>query len=122
MPLICYDLRFPELFRRMGEKGAEVFLVPSAWPFPRLEAWIMLNRVRALENLCFLVSANSVGVNRGIQFAGNSMMVDPWGVILTSGGDEEVILQAELDPEVMHSARERYPALADRLDWLGNVI
>ncbi len=82
----------------------------------------MLNRVRALENLCFLVSANYVGLNRGIQLAGHSMMVDPWGVILTSGGDEEVILQAELDPEVMHSARERYPALADRLDWLGNVI
>ncbi len=118
----CYDLRFPELFRRMLEKGTEVFLVCSAWPYPRLEAWIMLNRVRALENLCFLVSANYVGLNRGIQLAGHSMMVDPWGVILTSGGDEEVILQAELDPEVMHSARERYPALADRLDWLGNVI
>ncbi len=117
----CYDLRFPELFRRMGEKGAEVFLVPSAWPFPRLEAWIMLNRVRALENLCFLVSANSVGFNRGIQLAGNSMMVDPWGVILTSAGDEEVILRTEIDLNVMHSARKRYPALADRLDWLNRT-
>jgi predicted amidohydrolase len=81
----------------------------------------MLNRVRALENLCFLVSANSVGFNRGIQLAGNSMMVDPWGVILTSGGDEEVILRTEIDLNVMHSARERYPALADRLDWLNRT-
>ena len=78
----CYDLRFPELFRRMVEKGVEVFLVCSAWPYPRLEHWIMLNRVRALENQCFLVSANSVGLNMGAQFVGHSMIVTPWGVIL----------------------------------------
>ena len=114
----CYDLRFPELFRRMVEKGAEIFLVCSAWPYPRLEHWIMLNRVRALENQCFLVSANSVGLNMGAQFVGHSMMVNPWGVILTSGGDEEVILKAEVDFNEVKSARERFPALADRLDWL----
>jgi predicted amidohydrolase len=114
----CYDLRFPELFRRMVEKGADIFLVSSAWPYPRLEHWIMLNRVRALENQCFLVSANSVGLNMGAQFVGHSMMVNPWGVILTSGGDEEVILKAEVDLDEVKSARERFPALADRLDWL----
>jgi predicted amidohydrolase len=78
----------------------------------------MLNRVRALENQCFLVSANSVGVNAGAQFVGHSMMVDPWGVILASGGDEEVILRGEIDLNEVRSARERFPALADRLDWL----
>jgi predicted amidohydrolase len=114
----CYDLRFPELFRRMVEKGAEVFLVCSAWPYPRLEHWIMLNRVRALENQCFLVSANSVGMNGGTQFVGHSMMVNPWGIILASGGDEEVILRSEIDLSEVKSARERFPALADRLDWL----
>ncbi len=114
----CYDLRFPELFRRMVEKGAEVFLVCSAWPYPRLEHWIMLNRVRALENQCFLVSSNSVGPNLGSQFVGHSMLVDPWGVILASGGDEEVILRTELDLSRVKSARERFPALADRLPWL----
>lgn len=114
----CYDLRFPELFRRMVEKGAEVFLVCSAWPYPRLEHWIMLNRVRALENQCFLISANSVGPNLGSQFVGHSMMVDPWGVILSSGGDEEVILRAEIDGTEVNKARERFPALADRLEWL----
>lgn len=118
----CYDLRFPELFRRMVEKGAEIFLVCSAWPYPRLEHWIMLNRVRALENQCFLVSANSVGLNMGAQFVGHSMMVNPWGVILASGGDEEVILRTEIDLHDMISARERFPALADRLDWLGNIV
>ncbi|MEW5721496.1 MAG: carbon-nitrogen family hydrolase [Thermodesulfobacteriota bacterium] len=114
----CYDLRFPELFRRMAGRGAEVFLVCSAWPYPRLEHWILLNRVRALENQCFLVSANSVGTNAGSMYVGHSMMADPWGVILTSGGDEEVILRAELDLALLKSARERFPALADRKDWL----
>jgi len=118
----CYDLRFPELFRRMVDKGAEVFLVCSAWPYPRLEHWIMLNRVRAIENQCFLVSANSVGPNSGAAFAGHSMIVSPWGVILASGGDEEVILQAHLDRKEVHSARERFPALADRLDWLNSPV
>jgi len=114
----CYDLRFPELFRRMVERGAELLLVCSAWPYPRLEHWIMLNRVRALENQCFLVSANSVGPNGGSTFVGHSMMVDPWGVILASGGDEEVILRAEIDLAQVRSARERFPALADRVAWL----
>jgi predicted amidohydrolase len=114
----CYDLRFPELFRRMAEKGAELFLICSAWPYPRLEHWIMLNRVRALENQCFLVTANSVGMNGGSQFVGHSMMVNPWGIILGSGGDDEVVLRAEFDLGEVRSARERFPALADRQEWL----
>lgn len=116
----CYDLRFPELFRRMVEKGAELFLICSAWPYPRLEHWIMLNRVRALENQCFLVSANSVGMNASSQFVGHSMMVNPWGIILASGGDEEVVLRAEFDLNEVKSARARFPALADRQEWLLN--
>lgn len=114
----CYDLRFPEFFRRMVEKGAEVFLVCSAWPYPRLEHWILLNRVRALENQCFLVSSNSAGMNQGSQFVGHSMIVDPWGIALASGGDEEAIVRSEIDLNEMKSARERFPALADRQEWL----
>ena len=114
----CYDLRFPELFRRLVERGAEAFLVCSAWPYPRLEHWIMLNRVRALENQCFLISANAVGVNEGGQFVGHSMVVDPWGIARSSGGDDEMIVKAEIDIQEVASARERFPALADRLEWL----
>lgn len=114
----CYDLRFPELFRRMVDAGAEIFVVCSAWPYPRLEHWIMLNRIRALENQCFLISANSTGRNRGNQFLGHSMIIDPWGIILSSGGDEEIILKAEIDLEHLKNAREKFPALADRLPWL----
>ena len=114
----CYDLRFPELFRNMVEQGAEIFLICSAWPYPRLEHWLMLNRVRALENQCFLMSSNSVGLNQGIQFVGHSMITDPWGTILASAGDKEVIIKSEIDLADLATAREQFPALADRKDWL----
>ena len=114
----CYDLRFPELFRAMTEQGAEIFLVCSAWPYPRLEHWLMLNRVRALENQCFLMSSNSVGFNQGIQFVGHSMITDPWGTILASAGDTEVIIKSEIDLTELETARQQFPAWADRKDWL----
>lgn len=114
----CYDLRFPELFRKMVEQGAEIFLVCSAWPYPRLEHWIVLNRARALENQCFLISSNSVGLNQGIQFVGHSMITDPWGTILAGAGDKEVIIKSEIDLAELVTAREQFPALFDRKEWL----
>ncbi len=114
----CYDLRFPELFRNMVEQGAEIFLICSAWPYPRLEHWLMLNRVRALENQCFLMASNSVGLNQGIQFVGHSMITDPWGTILAGAGDQEVIIKSEIDLADLATARQQFPALADRKDWL----
>jgi predicted amidohydrolase len=114
----CFDLRFPELFRRMVEKGAEIFLVCSAWPQPRLDPWRLFNRVRALENQCFLISANSVGHNCGVQFCGHSMIVDPWGKELAVGGDGEEILRAEIDIAQVSVARQEFPALASRVRWL----
>ena len=114
----CFDLRFPELFRAMVDKGAQYFLVCSAWPYPRIEPWIMLNRVRALENQCFLISANSVGMNCGSQFVGHSMVIGPWGTILAGAGDEEVIVKTKIDPAKVHQARETFPGLAGRKDFL----
>ncbi len=78
----------------------------------------MLNRVRALENQCFLVSSNSVGLNQGIQFVGHSMITDPWGTILAGAGDNEVIIKAEVDLDKLKAARDQFPALSDRKDWL----
>ena len=118
----CYDLRFPELFRNMVEQGAEIFLICSAWPYPRLEHWLMLNRVRALENQCFLMSSNSVGFNQGIQFVGHSMITDPWGTILAGAGDKEAIIKSEINLADLHTARQQFPALADRKDWLKGSI
>ena len=114
----CFDLRFPELFRAMVDKGAQYFLVCSAWPYPRIEPWIMLNRVRALENQCFLISANSAGINCGSQFVGHSMVIDPWGTILAGAGDEEMIVKTDIDPEKVPQARETFPGLAGRKDFL----
>ncbi|MFQ5902335.1 MAG: carbon-nitrogen family hydrolase [Candidatus Binatia bacterium] len=111
----CYDLRFPELYRKMAVMGAEVFLVASAWPFPRLEAWLMLNRVRALENQVFLISSNCTGTNRGKGMVGHSMIVDPWGIPIATGGDEECIVQAKIDIQKLYEAREVFPGFRDRV-------
>jgi len=74
-----------------------------------------LNRVRAIENSAFLVSSNCVGINRGARFCGHSMIVDPWGVILSSGGDEEFILRAEIDLAKVAAVRGEFPAVSDRI-------
>lgn len=117
----CFDLRFPELFRVMADRGAEMFLVCSAWPYPRLEHWLMFNRVRAIENQCFLVSANAVGPNKGGGFTGHSMIVDPWGSILASCGDEETVISTTVGMDRVHGARKEFPGLAGRVDWLRSV-
>jgi len=114
----CFDLRFPELFRRMVDRGVEIFLVCSAWPYPRLEHWLIFNRARAIENQCILVSANSAGTNRGVMFTGHSMIVDPWGTVLAGCGDEESIARTRIDPGVVKDARSRFPGLASRKEWL----
>ena len=114
----CFDLRFPELFRAMIDKGAHIFLVSSAWPYPRLEPWIMFNRVRALENQSFLISANAAGINCGIQYVGHSMVVDPLGTVVAQAGDEETIVYAQIDPAKVQEARDAFPALSGRKDFL----
>jgi predicted amidohydrolase len=117
----CYDLRFPELYRNMANLGAEMFLVASAWPLPRVESWLMLNRVRALENQVFLASSNCAGMNRGKQYVGRSMIVDPWGNPMAGGGDEECIVEGKVDLGNLYRAREIFPAFRDRvltgLNW-----
>ena len=118
----CFDLRFPELFRAMVDKGAQYFLVCSAWPYPRIEPWIMLNRVRALENQTYLISANSSGMNCGSQFVGHSMVIDPWGTILAGAGDEEMIVRTQIDPEKVAQARETFPGLAGRKSFLNMSV
>ncbi len=114
----CFDLRFPELFRAMIDKGAQIFLVCSAWPHPRLEPWLMFNRVRALENQSFLISANAAGINRGKQYVGHSMVVDPSGTVVAEAGVEETIIQCQIDPQRVQEERDAFPALAGRKDFL----
>ncbi len=111
----CYDLRFPELYRRLMENGAEIFLITSAWPFPRVSSWQALNQVRALENLCYLVSCNCSGINRGQRFAGHSQVVDPWGVVQAGSAEEACIVRSQLDTEYVKQVRAEFPPLEDRM-------
>jgi predicted amidohydrolase len=111
----CYDLRFPELFRCMVDRGAEIFLIPSAWPLARIEAWRLFNRARAHENLAFLASCNCAGENAGKRYGGHSMIVDPWGHVLAEGGEGGEIVTAEVDIGQAAKARKEFSALADRV-------
>ncbi len=111
----CYDLRFPEFFRKMIDQEAEFFLIASAWPYPRLEHWLLLNRTRALENLCYLISSNSAGINRGARFLGHSQVVDPTGQVIAGSGDDECIVWGEVTRDMVLRVRTEFPALRDRV-------
>ena len=111
----CYDLRFPELFRKMLDQGAEFFLISSAWPSHRLEHWLLLNRTRALENLSCLISSNCAGTNRGTQYIGHSLAVDPMGQIIAGSHEEECVVWAEVNRDMVLKARAEFPALKDRV-------
>lgn len=112
---VCYDLRFPEFYRKMLDQDATFFLVSSAWPYIRLDAWILFNRVRAHENLAYLFSCNCAGFNKGIQLAGHSMFVDPFGKVIAEGTEEECIVSTEINPDLTTSARREFPALDNRV-------
>ena len=110
----CYDLRFPELYRALVDAGAQIVLVPSAWPMERLDHWSVLNRVRALENQMYVVACNMAGDEGGTTLAGNSMVVDPWGEVIARAGEGKQILLAELDMNRLRHLREEFPVLKDR--------
>ena len=112
---VCYDLRFPELFRRMTELGATGFIIASAWPHPRVEAWSTLLRARALENQAFVLACNGVGPSQyGPALCGRSAIVDPWGVTVRSLGDDPGIASAPVEIHDVSTIRARFPALTDR--------
>lgn len=111
---ICYDLRFPELYREQLERGAALLLVPSAWPLRRLEHWDLLTRTRAVENQCFVAACNRLGFVGDLEMAGHSRLVGPWGAIRAGGSEEECILEATIDPEEVERVREKFPSLGDR--------
>lgn len=110
----CYDLRFPELYRRQLDEGAEVFIVPAAWPAPRVSAWTLLGRARAIENQCFLIACNTAGTHAGIEMGGHSQVVSPMGEVLAQAGTEEEIVDVTIDLDAVQEARSAFPVLADR--------
>jgi predicted amidohydrolase len=110
----CYDLRFPELYRKMSDSEVDTIFVVAAWPLARLEHWLILNRSRALENLAFLVACNCAGGVGDRKYAGNSLVVSPWGDLLACGGLEEEELTITINPQETTRIRAEFPALQDR--------
>ena len=110
----CYDLRFPELYRALLEEGVTLTLVPSAWPYPRVEHWEILPRARAVENHMYVLAANGVGEFETATLLGRSTVYDPWGTALASAGDEPALVKADIDPEAVESVRAEVPTLDDR--------
>ncbi|HEY5973198.1 MAG TPA: nitrilase-related carbon-nitrogen hydrolase, partial [Geobacteraceae bacterium] len=111
---ICYDLRFPELARRLAVEGAEILVVPAEWPKPREEHWRTLLRARAIENQLFVVAANCCGIQGKLDFFGMSLIVGPKGELLAEAGDEPVEITATLDFAEMASWREQITCFKDR--------
>ena len=113
---ICYDLRFPELFRVLAVRGARVFALPSAFTLPTTrDHWEVLLRARAIENQAFIIAANQIGAHPGgFRSGGRSMIVDPWGIVLALAPDSEGHIVADLDLERQLEIREQLPALANR--------
>jgi len=113
---ICYDLRFPEVFRILAVRGARVIALPSAFTLPTTrDHWEVLLRARSIENQTFLIAANQVGPHPGgLHSGGRSMIVDPWGLVLAQASDGAGHIVADLDLERQREIRERLPALANR--------
>jgi predicted amidohydrolase len=113
---ICYDVRFPELYRELALRGAEVIAIPSAFTLATTrDHWEVLVRARAIENECFVIAPNQIGThppqNRS---GGRSLIVDPWGLVLATAPDSQAAIVAELDLELLRDVRRRLPVLEHR--------
>ena len=114
-PLVCYDLRFPELFRDALRLGAEMFVVIAAWPVKRIEHWTTLLRARAIENQAYVLGVNRTGQEPRFFYNGQSQLVDPHGTVCAQAGTEQERLHASIDPTLVHTWREEFPAVRDFL-------
>ena len=111
----CYDLRFPELYRHQVAAGAEMFLVPAAWPAARVAHWTLLGRARAVENQCVVVQCNTGGVHAGYAMGGRSQVVSAAGEVLAeAAGADETVFSVEVDTEATRAYRREFPVLDDR--------
>lgn len=111
---ICYDLRFPELARRLAVEGADILVVPGEWPKPREEHWRTLLKARAIENQLFVIAANTCGVIGKLDFFGSSLVIGPKGEFLAEGGYENCEPAAILDPADMIAWRQSITCFQDR--------
>jgi predicted amidohydrolase len=109
-PAVCYDLRFPELFRAVR---ADVWCVLANWPTPRVEHWLTLLKARAIENQAYVIGVNRCGRDPGNEYPGRSQIISPRGEVLADAGDGEGIIQAALDMPALEAYRREFPVLRD---------
>ena len=114
----CYDLRFPELYRQLAEKDVTMVLVPSAWPYPRVEHWKLLPRARAVENLLYVGAVNGSATFEDASLVGRSTIYDPWGTPVAAADDGPTLVVADCPPDRVADVRSEFPALDDRRDGL----
>ncbi len=112
-PLICYDLRFPELARTAIRAEAEVLVYIAAWPVKRIQHWITLLQARAIENLAYVIGVNRCGTDPEFTYTGRSLVVDPHGLVIADAAEQERVVSARIEPAVLRDWRSQFPALRD---------
>ncbi|MEP6755813.1 MAG: carbon-nitrogen family hydrolase [Chthonomonadales bacterium] len=118
-PFICYDLRFPEIFRVAASRGADLMIVIANWPVARIHHWTALLIARAIENQCYVVGVNRIGDDPTLHHTGHSCVVDPLGTVIMDAGEREGMFTAEIEIDNVLDVRARLPFLADmRSDFL----
>jgi omega-amidase len=115
---ICYDLRFPDLFRLYAQRGAQAVFVPSAWPHARTRHWELFIQARALENQMYIIGVNTTGQTPVDSYSGNSLVADPQGTIISRANEAEQLVFTDLDPAAVARARLQFPVEKDRKDAL----
>jgi predicted amidohydrolase len=111
----CYDLRFADEFWPLA-LDTDCYVVPANWPAPRREHWTTLLRARAIENQAYVVGVNRVGTGGRLVYAGDSLIIDPFGQTVADGGESETIISADVDPARVRAVRAEFPFLLDRRD------
>ena len=122
-PMICYDVRFPELWRPAAISGVDVFTVSSSWPRSRITHWRAMLASRAIENQAFVVASNRIGKDDIAMWGGSSMIITPQGDLLSESNETDTqIISSEVDPEIARSWQDEFPVLQDvQEDLIGRI-
>jgi predicted amidohydrolase len=115
---VCYDLRFPELFRKLALAGAQAILLVAEWPERRIQHWDILLRARAIENQVYVAAVNKVGESQNVQLGGHSTILDAWGQEVAFAASQEGLVTGKLDLTTVEAVREKIPVFGDRMPKL----
>ncbi len=111
---ICYDLRFPEFFRKLAISNCRVMIIPAEWPKARIEHWKILLQARAIENQVFVIGVNCIGSVLGVDYGGNSVVINPWGEVVASLEENQGLITVPIDLDLVEDVRNRIPVWVDR--------